>query len=78
MFPENSTENFGECWEGRCQSALECDDITSCANHTLVLRCVCMFQGMSEPAPFSDELVAAKTPYVRVSMEEARHGTPGA
>ncbi|XP_067245753.1 phosphate cytidylyltransferase 1A, choline b isoform X1 [Chanodichthys erythropterus] len=32
--------------------------------------------GLSEPAPFSDELVAAKTPYVRVSMEEARRGTP--
>ncbi|XP_058608176.1 phosphate cytidylyltransferase 1A, choline b isoform X2 [Onychostoma macrolepis] len=32
--------------------------------------------GLTEPAPFADELVAAKTLYVRVSMEEARRGTP--
>ncbi|KTG42055.1 hypothetical protein cypCar_00018405 [Cyprinus carpio] len=32
--------------------------------------------GLTEPAPFADELVAAKAPYVRVSMEEARRGTP--
>ncbi|XP_016117340.1 phosphate cytidylyltransferase 1A, choline b [Sinocyclocheilus grahami] len=32
--------------------------------------------GLTEPAPFADELVAAKAPYVRVSMEEACRGTP--
>lgn len=35
-------------------------------------------QGLTEPAPFADELMAARTPYVRVSMKEARRGTPGA
>uniref|UniRef100_A0A9J8D8X6 choline-phosphate cytidylyltransferase n=1 Tax=Cyprinus carpio carpio TaxID=630221 RepID=A0A9J8D8X6_CYPCA len=32
--------------------------------------------GLTEPAPFADELMAARTPYVRVSMKEARRGTP--
>ncbi|XP_043119847.1 phosphate cytidylyltransferase 1A, choline b isoform X2 [Puntigrus tetrazona] len=32
--------------------------------------------GLTEPAPFADELVAANAPYARVSMDEARRGTP--
>ncbi|XP_051952981.1 choline-phosphate cytidylyltransferase A-like isoform X1 [Xyrauchen texanus] len=32
--------------------------------------------GLRDPAPFTDEVEAAKTPYVRVSMEEAQRGTP--
>ncbi|XP_065138915.1 phosphate cytidylyltransferase 1A, choline b isoform X2 [Paramisgurnus dabryanus] len=31
---------------------------------------------VGDPAPFSDELEVADLPYVRVSMEEARRGTP--
>ncbi|TRY60302.1 hypothetical protein DNTS_015872 [Danionella cerebrum] len=31
---------------------------------------------LREPAPFADQLVAITSPYVRVSLEEARRGTP--
>lgn len=40
--------------------------------------CVCVFQTLTEPAPFSDQLAAMSPPYTRVSLEEARCGTPGA
>ncbi|XP_062860485.1 phosphate cytidylyltransferase 1A, choline b [Trichomycterus rosablanca] len=32
--------------------------------------------GLTEPAPFSDQLKVVTTPYTRVSLEEARCGTP--
>ncbi|XP_064197593.1 choline-phosphate cytidylyltransferase A-like isoform X2 [Anguilla rostrata] len=32
--------------------------------------------GVKDPAPFADQLVTPATPYLRVSMEEARKGTP--
>lgn len=34
-------------------------------------------QGVSEPAPFSDEIqIDHEKPYTRVTMEEAKTGTP--
>ncbi|CAL8324471.1 unnamed protein product [Arctogadus glacialis] len=32
--------------------------------------------GLKQPAPFADELVPTKTPYLRVNMETAKRGTP--
>ncbi|XP_035278864.1 choline-phosphate cytidylyltransferase A-like isoform X1 [Anguilla anguilla] len=32
--------------------------------------------GVKDPAPFADQLATPATPYLRVSMEEARKGTP--
>lgn len=40
--------------------------------------CVCLLKILTEPAPFSDQLETMSTPYTRVSLEEARCGTPGA
>lgn len=37
---------------------------------------MCVFQGLTDPAPFADQLEPATTPYKRVSMDEARQGTP--
>lgn len=33
-------------------------------------------KGLTEPAPFSDELEETTSDYVRVTMEEAQQGTP--
>ncbi|KAI4899376.1 hypothetical protein NFI96_030256 [Prochilodus magdalenae] len=35
-----------------------------------------MTSGLTDPAPFSDQLEVVKSLYTRVSLEEARHGTP--
>lgn len=45
VFPENSTENFGECREGGFQSAPECDGVISRARDTLLSWgvCVCVY-----------------------------------
>lgn len=37
---------------------------------------VWLFKGLSEPAPFADELEEVTNAYVRVTMEEAQRGTP--